>query len=109
MPQHNPVNQRWRELRNQNHRHASQSKRNSEKANALKTIGQRAADGIAERQSDQDHANLADPNVKGTAEVFREVARADNLQNHDRKPAQENEQGGSSFNHTRILASGSYS
>ncbi len=55
----------------------------------LEAVGQPAAEEVSRRERGEHHANLAYPNVEGTAEIAGQKPGANNLQHHDGKPAQE--------------------
>ena len=80
-----------------------QRERRGEKSRAKETIGQGATHGVTEREGNQDHANLADPNVKRAAEILGQKTRPNNFQHHHRESAEEDEQGRSDSEHATSL------
>jgi hypothetical protein len=63
----------------------------------------RASDHVAQRQRDEDNADLTDPDVERPAEVLGEITRAGDFQHHHGKAAEEHQQRGNGFNHAPKL------
>src|SRR5207247_8346921 len=57
---------------------------------------------IPQSQRDQNHADLTDPDIKRTAEILRQKPRADDLQHHDREPAEEDQRSCRHVSHGKI-------
>src|SRR5437867_844473 len=89
-------------IRNEKSNDTGRREEHGQKRNPLKAVRQRAANGIAQRERYENHADLAYPDIKRTAEIFGEVARADNLQDHNREAAEENQDGGGGVTHRTI-------
>ena len=77
-----------------------------QKNRAPKPVRQRPANRVTQRQRDQNHANLADPDIERIAKILGQIARADDLQHHDGEASQKNDQRGRDFQHGELWQDG---
>src|ERR1051326_739184 len=91
MTQNNDVYHGGRHIRNQTKEQACGDEQSYQQPKPLPPICQSTAQVITERESDENHTNLAYPNVERAAKILRQEASSNDLQNHHNKTADEHQ------------------